>query len=76
MPDPIHEENGLWYFWDETWSDRNGPYPTRRHAEADLIGYCLNYLGNYPPDQETRLRAKLAVLMTALATEDPCGKGT
>lgn len=39
--DPVHEgANGQWYFWDETWANRHGPYPTRREAEDMLHCYC------------------------------------
>lgn len=35
--DPVHEEAGQWYFWDEIGADRLGPYPTeiiaRQHLE-------------------------------------------
>lgn len=37
---PVHEENGQWYFWDETWADRYGPYPTREIAEQKCTEYC------------------------------------
>lgn len=38
--DPIHEENGQWYFWDEVWCDRLGPYPDRATATSELKRYC------------------------------------
>jgi hypothetical protein len=38
-PDPIHEENGQWYFWDETWANRLGPYPDRATAAGKLDAY-------------------------------------
>jgi hypothetical protein len=40
MSDPIHEENGQWFFWDETWADRLGPYPTEARARQRLEQYC------------------------------------
>ncbi len=43
--DPIHEENGLWYFWDETWCFREGPYPNEAVARANLRRYCREVLG-------------------------------
>lgn len=33
------------YFWDETWADVIGPYPTPNAAKAELFDYCNNYLG-------------------------------
>lgn len=40
--DPVHEEKGQWYFWDETWADRLGPYPTEAIARSMLKGYAAN----------------------------------
>ncbi len=42
---PIHEEDGKWYFWIETWHDRYGPYETKEEAEANLRRYCKEVLG-------------------------------
>lgn len=44
--DPIHEHNGQWYFWDETWVDRYGPYSTEKEARKMFQAYCENCL-NY-----------------------------
>lgn len=38
--EPIHEQNGKWFFWDETWSHHFGPYDTREEAELFLRIYC------------------------------------
>ncbi len=43
--DPIHEESGSWYFWDETWGYRHGPYATREEATKELDRYCKEVLG-------------------------------
>jgi hypothetical protein len=37
--DPIHEHNNQWWFWDEIWVDRMGPFPTRHEAEVGLELY-------------------------------------
>lgn len=34
--DPIHEEKGKWYFWDETGADRQGPFETEEEARAGM----------------------------------------
>lgn len=53
--DPVHyHESGVqpnhehhvwdrtgWYFWDETWADRNGPYYTEEAARKALAAYCI-----------------------------------
>lgn len=38
-PETIHQDEAGWWFWDETWADRHGPYPTREAAEQELEGY-------------------------------------
>lgn len=44
---PTHEENGKWYFWDETWTERQGPYETEEECGQSLSKYCdyLNDMG-------------------------------
>lgn len=39
---PIHqnEEDQKWYFWDETWVSRYGPYDTEEIAREKLREYC------------------------------------
>jgi hypothetical protein len=37
--DPVHVENEAWYHWDETWTKRAGPFPTRDAAEENLAAY-------------------------------------
>jgi len=37
---PVHQEKGKWYFWDEVWSDRLGPYATEQEARQALAEYC------------------------------------
>ena len=38
-PDPVHMEDGKWYFWDETWAARHGPYPDETTARVRLAAY-------------------------------------
>jgi len=42
--DPIHFYEGKWWFWDETWSDRVGPYDTEAEAKQKIKEYTENYL--------------------------------
>lgn len=38
--DPVHKDlNGKWYFYDETWDDRQGPYDTEHEARMGLAAY-------------------------------------
>lgn len=60
MTDPIHyheykcgpnrdeqdyDETG-WYFWDETWANRYGPYLSREQCAKNLNQYCKEALGD------------------------------
>jgi hypothetical protein len=37
--DPVHEKDGKWYFWDETWGDWFGPYDSEVEAREKLSAY-------------------------------------
>lgn len=39
--DPIyqHPKDGQWYFYDETWSDCLGPFPSEEDARRELEEY-------------------------------------
>lgn len=41
----VHWRDGQWYFWNETWADEYGPYPTRIEAVKALKEYCKVVLG-------------------------------
>ena len=36
----IHEEDNLWYFWDESWASRQGPFESKDIALKQLKKYC------------------------------------
>lgn len=38
---PIFEQNGKWYFWDETGADKCGPFDTEQIAKEKLQEYCV-----------------------------------
>lgn len=38
--DPVFVEDDGWYFWDETWTERHGPYETETLARVGLDLYC------------------------------------
>ena len=40
---PIHEHKGKWWFWDESWFHRYGPFESKEHAQDAFMVYC-NYL--------------------------------
>jgi hypothetical protein len=42
--DPIRQEDGKWYFYDESWSIRFGPYEYESVAKVMLDGYILREL--------------------------------
>ncbi len=37
--DPVHQHDGQWYFWDETWRERVGPYDSEDQANQALGAY-------------------------------------
>jgi hypothetical protein len=39
MANPVHKENGKWYFWDETGAGRCGPYKSKKDAQIALSYY-------------------------------------
>jgi len=41
---PIHCYDEKWWFWDETWSDRMGPFDTEEQTEEALRQYCKEKL--------------------------------
>ena len=40
--DPVHQ---AWYFWDETWADRYGPFDTEEEARTQLDAYVKGLNG-------------------------------
>ena len=37
---PLHEHDGKWYFWDEVWANRVGPFDTEKEAREALWEYA------------------------------------
>lgn len=37
-----HQHEGKWWFWNETWSDRYGPYESKEEASKALFEYAKN----------------------------------
>jgi hypothetical protein len=48
--DPVHLEDGQWYFWVETWGDRLGPFATEAEARLHLDLYVALNLGRRDDD--------------------------
>jgi hypothetical protein len=46
VPDPVHSENGKWYFWDETGAYRHGPFSSEQEARSELKMYA-DWLDSY-----------------------------
>ena len=38
--DPVERIDGKWYFWDETWSFKHGPFDTEEEAREELSRYA------------------------------------
>lgn len=48
--DPVFEVDGAWYFWDETWADKLGPFASEAEARTELRAYCATLeLGHEEP---------------------------
>lgn len=41
--DPVHKHEGAWWYWDEAWADRHGPFTSRTRAEIDFA-YFMHWL--------------------------------
>jgi hypothetical protein len=37
--DPVHEHGGEWWFWNETWSERIGPFDDKQQAYLEVYSY-------------------------------------
>jgi len=44
--DPVHELEGKWYFYNETLSDRMGPFDSEEVAREAFGKYCKECLGD------------------------------
>jgi len=38
--DPVSKYKGMWYFWDETWSQTFGPFDTHQEAREGCRQYA------------------------------------
>lgn len=43
---PVFQNEEGWFFYDETWSDANGPYDSETEAQVKLMEYCTIALGD------------------------------
>lgn len=43
--DPIVQIKGKWYFWNEVWTDKYGPYENKEEANKKLLEYSRVVLG-------------------------------
>jgi len=50
-PIEYHPENGGWIFWNETWSDWNGPFTTLEKAQDGLSKYAKELDGEVPEEK-------------------------
>jgi len=42
---PVHEHNGKWFFWDETWTECHGPFESEEEANTACERYAREVLG-------------------------------
>jgi len=39
-PNPVFSKNNKWYFWDEVWVEKYGPFDTKEEAECACVKYA------------------------------------
>lgn len=59
---PLHEESGEWYFWDETWTHRHGPFATRALACNALDDHAYWLDTGYVRGNENGLTERIDIL--------------
>jgi len=42
---PVFTKDDKWYFWDETWAYKHGPFENELDASLALYNYCIQDLG-------------------------------
>lgn len=44
--DPVQQDvtDGKWYFWNEVWADRHGPFDTEELCREGIRLYCAFFL--------------------------------
>jgi hypothetical protein len=50
--DPVHERSDGWWFWDETYCQRCGPFDTEEHAKEALTYYGVRMLGGSEAEKQ------------------------
>lgn len=50
--DPVRQEDGGWWFYEETWADRHGPFLSEAETRAHLKVYVETYLEGPTQKQE------------------------
>ena len=62
MVDPVHHDEGGWWFWDETEANRLGPFVDEVAARKALAAYCewldpgVNPPRAHPPEDGNPVR--------------------
>ena len=41
---PVHQDQGKWYFWDEVWAQRFGPFDSEEMAAKACTRYAMTVL--------------------------------
>ena len=44
--DPVHFHEDKWWFWDEVWANRMGPFETEEEVRKEIVRYCKEVLGH------------------------------
>lgn len=64
------EDDGKWYFCDETWNEAGGPYDTEAEANKELNRYCIVQLAD--PYEIDRLVARKVFGANIIESEGDC----
>ena len=56
--DPVHQDWSGWWFWDETWADRTGPFLFEADCREAMRFYVIS-LDRELTDEETALAKPL-----------------
>jgi len=68
---PLHTHaDGTWWFYEETWTFENGPFPTYEEAETALEAYCLVVLATREEQEESTTKDLTTELEDATVETD------
>lgn len=64
------DQDGMWYFYDETWSDFYGPYSTPFLAHLNMARYCHICLATHMPQERIYIKGDKRYVARDLVPDD------